>query len=41
LQVNEVVKLICDRPTTSLNELMLIDLAKMRFERLKIRGGVE
>jgi molybdopterin/thiamine biosynthesis adenylyltransferase len=41
LQVNEVVKLICDRPTSSLNELMLIDLATMRFERLKIRGGVE
>jgi len=39
LQVNEVVKLICDGTTNLVNELMLIDLATMRFERIKIRGG--
>jgi len=39
LQVNEVVNLICDGTTNLVNELMLIDLATMRFERIKIRGG--
>ncbi|HBT39312.1 MAG: UBA/THIF-type NAD/FAD binding protein [Thermotoga sp. 50_1627] len=39
LQVNEAVKLICGDVTGLVNELMLIDLASMRFERIKIRGG--
>ncbi|WP_448516348.1 HesA/MoeB/ThiF family protein [Pseudothermotoga sp.] len=41
LQVNEVVKLICKDATSLVNELILIDLAAMKFERVKIRGGVK